>query len=165
MSTSGRVRKQWQRRWIYPILPSAIAGILMLAGPVFAPAQERDRRAKVDVEKYVIDAEINPATQTLFAKVRMQFTPLDDRISGLVFELNNALNVSQVTDESGHQVPTSRSQQDYTLHLSFNDPLPKGKPAVLNFQYDGRLSGTEESPVYGIKFASIQNDYAYLLYP
>lgn len=165
MSTSGRVKKQRRRKRVSPVLPAAIAGILMLAGPILAPAQERDRRAKVDVEKYVIDAEINPATQTLLARVRMQFTPLDDRVSGLVFELNNALNVSQVTDASGHQVPTSRSQQDYTLHLSFNDPLPKGKPAVLNFQYDGRLSGTEESPVYGIRFASIQNDYAYLLYP
>src|SRR5262249_1381832 len=41
----------------------------------------------------------------------------------------------------------------------------KGKPVTLQFQYDGRLSGTEESPIYGIKFASIQNDFTYLLYP
>ena len=32
-------------------------------------------------------------------------------------------------------------------------------------RFDGRLSGQEDSPVYGIKFASIQNDFAYLLYP
>ena len=35
----------------------------------------------------------------------------------------------------------------------------------ITFVYDGRLSGDEESPIYGIKFAAIQNDYAFLLYP
>ena len=33
------------------------------------------------------------------------------------------------------------------------------------FTYDGRLTGNEESPIYGIKFAAIQNDFAFLLYP
>ena len=43
--------------------------------------------------------------------------------------------------------------------------LPKGQPAVITFNYDGRLTGNEDSPIYGIKFAAIQNDYAFLLYP
>ena len=43
--------------------------------------------------------------------------------------------------------------------------MPKGQPATLTFNYDGRLTGTEDSPIYGIKFAAIQNDYAFLLYP
>ncbi|HUQ90740.1 MAG TPA: M1 family aminopeptidase [Bryobacteraceae bacterium] len=138
---------------------------LLLGVTALAPAQERDRRSRVDVEHYVIEAEVNPRTQTLAAKVQMRFMPVDDRVSGLVLELNNALNVSRVTDESGRAIPASRSQQDSTLRLSFNDPLPKGQTVTLNFQYDGRLSGAEESPIYGIKFASIQNDYAFLLYP
>jgi hypothetical protein len=49
--------------------------------------------------------------------------------------------------------------------VTFANSLPKGQPAVITFNYDGRLTGSEESPIYGIKFAAIQNDYAFLLYP
>ena len=71
-----------------------------------------------------------------------------------------------MVDEAGKQIPASRSQQDFTVRLSFERPLPKGQPVSVTFHYDGRLSGNaEESPVYGIKFAAIQPDYAYLMYP
>ena len=43
--------------------------------------------------------------------------------------------------------------------------LQKGKPAALTFIYDGKLTGSEESPVFGIKFAAIHPDFAYLMYP
>jgi aminopeptidase N len=51
------------------------------------------------------------------------------------------------------------------VRLSFPNPLQKGKSTTLTFTYDGRLAGNEDSPVYGIKFASIQSDYTYLMYP
>ncbi len=142
----------------------AILALAAAAAPM-VKAQDRDRRGRIDVEHYSIEAELNPRTQSISAKTRVRFSPVDDRIFGLSFELHNALSVARVTDEEGRQVPTSRSQQDFTLRLSFNEPLTKGKPVTLEFLYDGRLSGSEDSPVYGIKFASIQNDYAYLLYP
>src|SRR5258708_7204038 len=138
---------------------------LLAVSALVAPAQDRDRRAHIDVDSYIIDAEINPRTQTLTAKAEMRFTPLEDRIGNLTFELNNALNVSRVTDETGRPISISRTQQDFTLRLSLPDPLTKGKPATLIFQYEGQFTGKEESPIYGIRFASIQNDYAYLLYP
>ena len=61
--------------------------------------------------------------------------------------------------------PASRNQQDFTVRLSFDQPLPKGQPVTITFYYDGRLTGQEDSPVYGIKFAAIHPDYAYLMYP
>lgn len=154
MSTAGKCIPSWQR---------AACAFLLAAG--FAPAQERDRRAKFDVEHYVVEAEVNPRTQALNAKAQVRINPVDDRVSGLAFELNNALTVSKVTDETGRAIPASRSHQDFTVRLSFNEPLAKGKPVTLIFYYDGRLTGAEESPIYGIRFASIQNDYAYLMYP
>ncbi len=51
------------------------------------------------------------------------------------------------------------------VRLSFPAPLAKGKPTTVTFSYDGRLTGQEESPIYGIKFGAIQNDFAYLMYP
>ncbi|HLJ17387.1 MAG TPA: M1 family aminopeptidase [Bryobacteraceae bacterium] len=130
----------------------------------FAPAQTQMRQARIDVQHYTIEAEINPRTQTLAAKVQMDFTPLDDATTA-AFELNNALNVSNVVDGTGRQIQASREQQDFSIHLNFPDPLPKGKASSLIFTYDGHLTGNEDSPVYGIKFAAIEADHAFLLYP
>ncbi len=59
----------------------------------------------------------------------------------------------------------SRNQQDFTVRLNFDQPLPKGQPYAVTFYYDGKLTGDEESPVYGIKFAAIHPDFAFLMYP
>ena len=128
----------------------------------------QDRGAKIgliDVQNYAIDAEVNPRTQSLTAVVKVRFVPLASDISSLSFELNSALNLSRVTDETGRQIQTSRSTQDTAVRLSLPGPLVKGTPTTYTFSYDGRLTGQEDSPVYGIKFASIQNEYAYLMYP
>ena len=129
-------------------------------------AQDRGvKRARIDVDNYVIDADINPHTQSIVANVKVRFTPVDPDISSVSLELNNGLLVSRVVDESGRQIPASRSTQDFSVHLNFPTPLTKGKATTLTFSYDGRLTGQEDSPVYGIKFADIQNDFAYLMYP
>src|SRR5580700_10018042 len=140
--------------------------LAILATASLLVAQEKGgRRARIDVENYVIDADINPHTQALTANVKVRFIPLDNDISSVSFELNNALNVSRVVDDSGRQIPASRSTQDFTVQLTFPAPLTKGKATTVTFSYDGRLTGQEESPIYGIKFADIQNDFAYLMYP
>jgi tetratricopeptide (TPR) repeat protein len=128
-------------------------------------AEDRNIRTHIDVDHYLIEAEVNPRTQALTANVQVQFVPLEDNLTSTSFELNNALNVSRVVDGRGRQVPASRSTQDFMVRLNFPEPLQKGKPATVTFSYDGRLTGAEDSPVFGIKFASIQNDYAYLMYP
>ena len=138
---------------------------LLLAGAVYAPAQERKTNNRIDVEQYIIDAEISPANSTLAAKAAIRFSPVDDTVNSATFELNNALNVARVLDEQGNNIPTQRNQADSTIRLTFAQPLPKGKPVTLTFEYDGRLTGNEESPVYGIKFAAIHQDFSYLMYP
>ena len=128
---------------------------------VAAVLQAQDRRSRIDVEQYTIDAEVSPNTQSVSAKAAVRFTPLDDNITSASFELNNALNVSKVDDDKGKQIPASRNQQDFTVRLSFDQPLPKGQPVTITFYYDGKLTGQEDSPVYGIKFAAIHPDYSY----
>lgn len=139
----------------------AIAAVSMLA----APAAAQDRRPSLDVESYRIQARIEPAQQTLAAKAEVTFTPLDDRIQTAAFELNNALNLSGVTDSTGQPLQSTRSVGDFTVRVNFPQPLPKGQPVTIAFTYSGRLGGEEESPVYGINFAAIKADHAYLLYP
>ena len=142
-----------------PMAAVMAAGLLAVA----APAQER--RSRIDVEQYTIDAEISPATGSIAVKAVVRFTPLDDNVASAAFDLNNALNVSRVLDAQDKQIPASRNQQDSTVRLSFQQPLPKGQPVTIAFYYDGRLTGQEDSPVYGIKFAAIHTDFAYLMYP
>lgn len=145
--------------------PFVLTAAALLAAIAAVPAGAQDRnRARLDADHYTIDAEILPAEQRITAQVQVRFTP-QDNVSTAVFELNNALNVSRIVDGQGAQVPASRSQQNFTISLNFPNPLPKGQPSTLTFSYDGKLTGQEESPVYGIKFASIQPEYAFLLYP
>jgi hypothetical protein len=143
--------------------PVVFASLALLALAAAVPAQER--RARIRVENYTIDAEIQPATQALIATAEVRFVPLDNNTSSAAFELNNALTVSRVVDGKGAAINDTRNQQDSTVRLAFDQPLAKGQPATLKFTYEGRLSGSEDSPVYGIKFAAIHPDYAFLLYP
>jgi aminopeptidase N len=138
-----------------------VLGILSIA--VSGLAQE-DRRSRIDVESYVIDAQVNPETQTLTARATVRFIP-DDQSNTVTFELNNALNISRIVDDKGQSLQSSRNQSDNSVRVSFPDGVRKGQPVALTFSYDGRLTGNEESPIYGIKFAAIQPDYAFLLYP
>jgi tetratricopeptide (TPR) repeat protein len=139
--------------------------IFVLASASFGQGQVRvQQQQRIDVQDYVIAARIDPAAQTLTATATVHFLPLDD-VNTVSFELNNSLSLDKVTDESGRQIPASRTQQDMSVRLSLPQPLPRGKLATLTFYYDGKLTGDEESPVYGIKFAAIHPDVAYLMYP
>ena len=58
-------------------------------------AQERAaRQQKIDVQSYLIDAQVDPRAQTLTATAMVRFIPLEDT-SSVTFELNNALNISR----------------------------------------------------------------------
>ena len=128
-------------------------------------AWAQDRRSRIDVQQYTIDAEVSPSAQSLAAKATVRFVPLDDNITSANFELNNALNVARVVDDAGKQIQASRNQQDFSVRLSFEQPLVKGQAVTVTFYYDGKLSGQEDSPVYGIKFAAIHPDFTFLMYP
>jgi len=143
------------------------AGFVLVAvtSAVMGFAQDRQQaRARIDVQTVALDAQINPTAQTLNATAKVTFIPLDNT-STVTFELNNALNLTRVTDVEGRQVAASRFGEDMSVRLSLPQPLPKGQPATLTFVYQGKLTGQEESPVFGIKFAAITPDVAYLMYP
>jgi aminopeptidase N len=136
--------------------------VFVLAGN--ALAQQPARQQRIDVKKYVIDANINPRTQSITATAKIDFTPLDDTNTA-TFELNNALTVSKATDAAGKPLSTSRNAQDFTVTVSFPSALPKGTPVTISLAYGGKFTGSEDSPVYGIRFAALHPDYGYLLYP
>jgi len=140
---------------------STLAAGLLLA---FSAAAQ-DRRANLDVESYKIQAKIDAAQQSLSAQAQVTFVPLDDRVTTATFELNNALNLGGIVDSAGQPLQSTRGVGDFTVRVNFAQPLAKGAATTITFTYSGRLGGEEESPVYGINFAAIKSDHAYLLYP
>jgi tetratricopeptide (TPR) repeat protein len=138
--------------------------LLMVTAGLTAQDRQQQARTRIDVQNVTIDAQIDPTAQTLEATAQITFVPLDNAAS-VTFELNNALNLNRVTDAQGRQVSASRFQEDMSVRLSLPQPLPKGQPTTLTFAYGGKLTGQEESPVFGIKFAAITPEVAYLMYP
>ncbi len=151
------------------LLAHVLAPVLLLAqSGTQSGAQERSAsaaaRARVDVQTLTLQAQIDPQAQTITATAQITFIPTENT-SSATFELNNALNLNGVTDGEGRQVMASRYQEDQSVRLTFPRPLVKGQSSTLTFAYGGKLTGQEESPVFGIKFAAIQAGYAYLMYP
>ena len=128
------------------------------------PQDSRDEvRSRIDVQKYTIDAAINPRTQSIQVTAKIDFIPLDT-LNQTTFELNAALNVAKAVDGGGAPLQTQR-MGDYELRVIFPTPLQKSQPSSILVTYDGKLTGKEDSPVSGIKFAALHPDYGYLLYP
>jgi aminopeptidase N len=134
--------------------------VLALAAGAFA----QEKTPPLKVQHYAITAEINPRTQSIAATVKVDFMPLDNT-DAAVFELNNALKVSKVVDGQGQTLDATRNAQDFTVRVALRAPLTKNQASQLTFTYDGQITGGQDSPVYGITFASLKPDFGFLLYP
>jgi aminopeptidase N len=143
-------------------IKTAVAIASAVLSPVFA--QTRGAQQRIDVQDYAIDLTVDPQAQTMKAEAKVNFTAVDN-VSEISFDLNNALSLDKVTGDDGKQIPASRLQQDMSVRLSLPQSVQRGKSGSLTFDYDGKLTGDEESPVFGIKFAAIHPDFAYLMYP
>ncbi len=137
---------------------SLLTALLGIAGPQLFAAD----RPTINITGYTIDAKLDPAEHTLKATAKVTFTATDT-ISAAVFELHNALKVESVTDEKGHALSGERGP-NATISIALPNSMSKGASATYTFTYDGTLSGNEESPVQGLKVASIGDPITYLLY-
>ncbi len=148
------------RRGYLPALPA-----IMIAA-MTAHAQSRSAAAgRIDVTEVKVAAEVNPRTQSIAAKANIKLKAVDDKVSSAIFELHNALTVIGVFDDAGGRIDSSRNSQEYSIRVTFEPPLAKGADKEIVVQYEGKLTGAEESPVYGIKFAAIKPEYSFLAYP
>src|SRR6476469_2906280 len=144
------------------MLLGSLKWIVLPLAAVCAFAQTKHTR--IDVQKYTIDADVNPRTQAITATAKIEFTPAEAG-NDISFELNNALTVSKAVDGRGQTLTTTRNAQDFTVTAVSSAPLEKGQPGQITLSYEGKLSGSEESPISGIKFAALHPDFGYLLYP
>ncbi|HET9744044.1 MAG TPA: M1 family aminopeptidase [Terriglobales bacterium] len=147
-------------------VPDSFLRLLLCAACLFAvvlPAMAAEK-PRIQISDYVIDAELAPKTHHLTANAKVKFTALED-ISTAIFELNNAMRVTRVTDEAGKVLPVERVTQDYTVRVTMPQGLSKGQTQTLSFDYEGVLASGDDSPVQGLKLAYVGPDTSYLLYP
>ena len=121
-------------------------------------------KPQLQVTGYVINAELDPAANKLSATAVVSFTALED-LTAPVFELNNGLQISKVTDASKKPLEAERLTNNSTVRFNLAAPIPKGTSTSFTFEYAGALKGSETSPVEGIKLASVEDPISILLYP
>ncbi len=135
-----------------------LALLVLLATPSRAA-----EKARLRVDDYRIEAELDPHLHQITARAKVKFTALQD-ISVAVFELHNDLRVTKVTDEKNQPLSAERVTQDSTVRVPLPAGLSKDASTTLTFEYDGTLENADNSPVPGLKLAYIGDDTTYLLY-
>jgi Peptidase family M1 domain len=147
------------RRRYRPATRLSLAFLLLVASlPAWSVEKSRLR-----VDDYQIDADLNPHSHKISARAVVKFTALDD-LSVATFELNNALRLTKVTDAASKPLSAERVTQDSTVRIPLTAGLSKDASTTMTFEYEGILDSADESPVQGLKLASIGDDTTYLLY-
>ncbi len=134
--------------------------LLLVASPLFA---QRTERQTLTVAGYTIDAELDPATHHIAAKVTVNFTA-PENAELVSFGFHPALRVTKISDEAG-KVLTGERSADGTIRITPATPFVPGKAVSWTFEYEGVITGNEDGPVEGLKLAAIQEPITYLLYP
>jgi hypothetical protein len=132
--------------------------LLLVSLPAWSAEKSRLR-----VDDYQIEAELSPHTHKISARAKVKFTALDD-LSVATFELHNALRLTKVMDANGKTLSAERVTQDSSVRIPLTAGLPKDSSTTWTFEYEGILDSADESPVQGLKLASIGDDTSYLLY-
>ena len=120
-------------------------------------------KMRLRVDDYQIDAELSPHVHKIVARARVKFTALED-LNVATFELHNGLRVTKVLDLTGKPLSAERVTQDSTVRVQLGTPLIKDSSTTLAFEYEGTLDSADDSPVQGLKLASIGDDTSYLFY-
>ena len=81
-------------------------------------------------------------------------------------ELHPNLNVTEIKNSSGKSVNFDRDALNpLLLQVNLPSAVPANTVVTLTFTYSGLLANEENSPVPGVRLASIYKDGAYLLLP
>jgi tetratricopeptide (TPR) repeat protein len=147
-------------RRVSSVLASSLTLCLVAFLTVPARAAEKTR---LRVDDYQIQVELTPHLHQMKAHAKVKFTALQD-INVAIFELNNDLRVTKVSDEKNQTLSAERVTQDSTVRVPLPAGLAKDASTTLTFEYEGELESADNSPVPGLKLAYIGDDTSYLLY-
>jgi hypothetical protein len=142
----------------------AAVAIVMVPGAAPVRAFAAPARQPMDITGYVITADIDPGANHLAAVADVTLTANED-LTTATFELNNGLNITKLTDKTGAALTSDRVTQNSTVRVTLPSSIAKGTTTTFHFEYSGTLTGTDTSPVEGIKLAAVADPVTILLYP
>jgi len=137
---------------------SALLLLIFIAIPSWAA-----EKARLRVDDYQIEAELTPHLHQISARAKVKFTAIQD-LNTAIFELHNGLRVTRVLDDQNQPLSAERVTQDSTVRVPLPAGLSKDNSTTLTFEYEGEIESADDSPVPGLKLASIGDDTSYLLY-
>ena len=143
---------------------AALSTVCVLAIPAWRGAWAAPARPQLNVTGYVISADLDPALGKLTASADVTFTALED-LTTTSFELNNGLAITKLTDKAGNALNSERLTSNSTVRITLPGPLAKDSVNTFHFEYSGILTGSDTSPVEGIKMAAVGDPISMLLYP
>ena len=141
----------------------ALFALCALSAPAWRSASAAPARPQINITGYVITADLDPAINKLTGTADVTFSALED-LTSATFELNNGLAISKLTDKTGAALNSERLAANSTVRVTLTTPIAKGTSTTFHFEYAGALSGSDTSPVEGIKLAAVADPISILLY-
>ena len=161
-----------QERHLVDQLRNALrsCGLLVLTAtafllPVASKAQvQAQAKPGFLAEHYDVSATLDAGSQTINAVAKVQFRAVE--ASGLIrVELHPNLNINDVKTEQGASLRAEREGGPVDVRVQLPSVVPANSKVTLTFYYTGVLANEENSPLQGVRLASIYKDGAYLLLP
>ncbi|HEY2460662.1 MAG TPA: M1 family aminopeptidase [Candidatus Acidoferrum sp.] len=116
-------------------------------------------------EHYDVSATLDPIGQTISAVAKVDFRA-QEVSSTIRVELHQNLDLKEVKAADGKALSFVRDNQNpLAVMVTLSAPVAANGHATLTFTYAGLLANEENSPVPGVRVASINKDGAYLLLP
>jgi hypothetical protein len=120
-------------------------------------------KTRLRVDDYQINIQLLPESHKLVATATVKVTALDT-LRMAVFQLNNSLRITKLTDADNKPLAPERNTQESTVRFELNNEVPKNASTTFKFEYEGTLESSDDSPVQGLKLAYIGPDASYLFY-
>src|SRR5579859_1873830 len=145
--------------------PAFLFAALLLSGTLALVEAQAPPPPALLAEHYDVSATLDPITQSLSAVAKVDFKA-QQVTSAVRVELHSNLNVSDVRSADNKVLGFERdSQNPLNLIVNLPSPVAVGAKVSLTFTYAGPLANEENSPVPGVRAASITREGAYLLLP
>jgi hypothetical protein len=94
---------------------------------------------KFDVETYALELGYSPASASLSAKARIQFTPRVDKLDSLKFRFDPGLEILRITDAEDRDLFYTQDKLRRILYVYLLVPAAQGVPSSIQVFYRGRV--------------------------
>lgn len=129
-------------------------------------AQAQDARTPTFLaDKYEVSVYLDTVAQGINAIAKVQFRA-QEVSQNVRVELHENLEIREVKGPDGKPLTFQRENENpLFLDILLPAPIAAGQVVNLTFNYGGLLANEENSPVPGLRMASVNKDWSYLLLP